>query len=55
MSDEPAVKVTAGYFYHISSSVSRIQASNPAIQDALLAECARLSGVALGSQVTPEC
>jgi NAD(P)-dependent dehydrogenase (short-subunit alcohol dehydrogenase family) len=43
--DEPAVRVSGQYFYHMKRRAADPAASNPAIQDRLLAECARLSGV----------
>ena len=44
-SDEPAARVTGGYFYHMKRRAADPSAANEAIQDRLLAECARLSGV----------
>ncbi len=44
-SDEPAARVSGQYFYHMKRRAADPAASNPAIQDKLLAECARLSGV----------
>ncbi len=44
-SNEPAARVTGQYFYHMKRRAADPAASNPAIQDRLLAECARLSGV----------
>jgi NAD(P)-dependent dehydrogenase (short-subunit alcohol dehydrogenase family) len=44
-SDEPAAKVTGGYFYHLKPRKANHAAANPSIQDRFLDECARLSGV----------
>jgi NAD(P)-dependent dehydrogenase (short-subunit alcohol dehydrogenase family) len=44
-SDEPAARVTGQYFYHLKRRTTDAAASNAAIQDRLLSECARLSGV----------
>jgi NAD(P)-dependent dehydrogenase (short-subunit alcohol dehydrogenase family) len=44
-SDEPAARVTGQYFYHLKRRATHAAASNEAIQDRLLSECARLSGV----------
>jgi NAD(P)-dependent dehydrogenase (short-subunit alcohol dehydrogenase family) len=44
-SNEPAAQVSGQYFYHLKRRAADPAASNPAIQDRLLAECARLSGV----------
>jgi NAD(P)-dependent dehydrogenase (short-subunit alcohol dehydrogenase family) len=44
-SDEPAAKVTGGYFYHLRPRTVNSAAANKTIQDRLLAECERLSGV----------
>ena len=44
-SDEPAARVTGRYFYHMKQRAADPAASSEAIQDRLLAECARLSGV----------
>jgi NAD(P)-dependent dehydrogenase (short-subunit alcohol dehydrogenase family) len=44
-SDEPAARVTGQYFYHLKRRATDPAASNEAIQDRLLSECARLSGV----------
>ena len=48
-SDEPAARVSGQYFYHMKRRAADPAASNPAIQERLLTECARLSGVALPS------
>jgi NAD(P)-dependent dehydrogenase (short-subunit alcohol dehydrogenase family) len=42
---EPAARVSGHYFYHLKQRAADPAAANPAIQDRLLAECARLSGV----------
>jgi NAD(P)-dependent dehydrogenase (short-subunit alcohol dehydrogenase family) len=44
-SNEPAAQVSGQYFYHLKRRAADPAASNPAIQDRLLAECARISGV----------
>ena len=44
-SDEPAARVSGQYFYHMKRRAADPAASNPAIQERLLSECARLSGV----------
>jgi len=44
-SNEPAALVSGQYFYHLKRRAADPAASNPVIQDKLLAECARLSGV----------
>jgi len=44
-SDEPAARVTGQYFYHMKRRAADPAASDPAIQEKLLGECARLSGV----------
>jgi NAD(P)-dependent dehydrogenase (short-subunit alcohol dehydrogenase family) len=44
-SDEPAARVSGQYFYHMKRRTADPAASNEAIQDRLLAQCARLSGV----------
>lgn len=46
-SDEPATKVSGGYFYHMKPRKPNPVAHDPAVQDRFLAECARLSGVSL--------
>jgi NAD(P)-dependent dehydrogenase (short-subunit alcohol dehydrogenase family) len=44
-SDDPAAKVTGGYFYHLKPRKPNPDAAKEAIQDGFLDECARLSGV----------
>jgi NAD(P)-dependent dehydrogenase (short-subunit alcohol dehydrogenase family) len=44
-SDDPAAKVTGGYFYHLKPRKANHAAANISIQDRFLDECARLSGV----------
>ncbi len=44
-SDDPAARVTGQYFYHMKRRAADPAASDPAIQDRLLTQCARLSGV----------
>jgi NAD(P)-dependent dehydrogenase (short-subunit alcohol dehydrogenase family) len=45
-SDDPAVKVSGQYFYHQKRRAPHPAASDERIQDRLIAECARISGVA---------
>jgi NAD(P)-dependent dehydrogenase (short-subunit alcohol dehydrogenase family) len=47
VSDEPAARVTGRYFYHRTERPAAPAASDPAVQDGLLAACAQLSGVDL--------
>jgi hypothetical protein len=47
VSDDPAAKVTGGYFYHEKPRKPNPAASKKAVQDRFLEECARLSGVTL--------
>jgi NAD(P)-dependent dehydrogenase (short-subunit alcohol dehydrogenase family) len=49
VSDDPAAKVTGGYFYHEKPRKPNPEASQTAVQDHFLKECARLSGVELTS------
>ena len=44
-SSEPAARVTGQYFYHMKRRASEPTAASSAIQERLLTECARLSGV----------
>jgi NAD(P)-dependent dehydrogenase (short-subunit alcohol dehydrogenase family) len=44
-SDEPGVRVTGQYFYHMKRRASEPAAASTAIQERLLTECARFSGV----------
>lgn len=44
-SDEPGARVTGQYFYHMRRRASEPTAASAAIQERLLAECARISGV----------
>jgi NAD(P)-dependent dehydrogenase (short-subunit alcohol dehydrogenase family) len=46
-SDEREARVSGKYFYHMRQRAADPAASNEATQEKLLAECARLSGVAL--------
>jgi hypothetical protein len=46
-SDDPAALVSGQYFYHLQRRAAHPAASDPAIQQQLLAACARLSGVTL--------
>jgi NAD(P)-dependent dehydrogenase (short-subunit alcohol dehydrogenase family) len=48
-SDEPEAKVTGHYFYHMRPLAPNPQANDTALQDRLVAICAELSGVPLGS------
>jgi NAD(P)-dependent dehydrogenase (short-subunit alcohol dehydrogenase family) len=45
-SDEPGAQVTGQFFYHMKRRAAEPAASSASIQDRLLAECARISGVA---------
>ncbi len=45
--EDPAATVTGGYFYHLQPRVPSGAASNVVLQDRLLGECERLSGVKL--------
>ena len=45
-SDDPQAKVTGEYFYHQQRRAALAAARDEQIQDRLIAECARLSGVA---------
>jgi NAD(P)-dependent dehydrogenase (short-subunit alcohol dehydrogenase family) len=47
VSDEPAARVTGRYFYHRAERPADPAAADPALQDALLAACASLTGVSL--------
>jgi NAD(P)-dependent dehydrogenase (short-subunit alcohol dehydrogenase family) len=47
VSDDPAATVTGDYFYHLKQRNPKIETHDAALQDRLLAECARLSGIAL--------
>jgi NAD(P)-dependent dehydrogenase (short-subunit alcohol dehydrogenase family) len=44
-SEEPGAKVSGQYFFHMKRRAAEPAASTASIQDRLLAECARLSGV----------
>jgi NAD(P)-dependent dehydrogenase (short-subunit alcohol dehydrogenase family) len=44
---EPAAKVSGRYFYHLHSLAPNPQANDTALQDRLIAICAKLSGVLL--------
>jgi NAD(P)-dependent dehydrogenase (short-subunit alcohol dehydrogenase family) len=46
-SDEPAALVSGRYFYHQRQRSPNPAAQDPKLQDRLIAECARLSGLAL--------
>jgi len=45
VSDDAAAKATGGYYYHQRPREPNPEASNRAVQDRFMAECARLSGV----------
>jgi NAD(P)-dependent dehydrogenase (short-subunit alcohol dehydrogenase family) len=45
VSDEPAARVSGRYFYHRTERTADPAASDPTVQDGLLAVCAELSGV----------
>ena len=47
VSDEPAARVTGRYLYHRTERPADPAASDPAVQDGLLAACAELTGVAI--------
>jgi NAD(P)-dependent dehydrogenase (short-subunit alcohol dehydrogenase family) len=47
VSEEPAARVTGEYFYHERPRAVHPATRDPHVQGVLLAECARLSGVAL--------
>ncbi|MFZ1994490.1 MAG: SDR family NAD(P)-dependent oxidoreductase [Solirubrobacteraceae bacterium] len=47
VSDEPGARVTGRYLYHRTERPADPAASDPALQDGLLAACAELTGVAL--------
>ena len=47
VSDDAAAKVTGTYFYHQRPQAAAASASDPALQEQLLAACAQLSGVSL--------
>jgi NAD(P)-dependent dehydrogenase (short-subunit alcohol dehydrogenase family) len=47
VSDQPAARVTGRYFYHRAERAADPAASDPALQDGLLAACAQLTGVTL--------
>ena len=47
VSDDPAATVTGGYFYHLKPRAASAAAHDQTLQERLLAECERLSGIAL--------
>lgn len=47
VSNDPEARVTGKYFYHMRQRAPNPQATRPELQDRLLAECERLSGVSL--------
>lgn len=47
VSHDPAADVTGRYFYHQAPRSPNSMARDPVVQDRLLAECARMSGVGL--------
>jgi NAD(P)-dependent dehydrogenase (short-subunit alcohol dehydrogenase family) len=47
VSDDPAARVSGRYFYHRTERPAHPAASDPEVQDGLLAACAQLSGVEL--------
>jgi NAD(P)-dependent dehydrogenase (short-subunit alcohol dehydrogenase family) len=47
VSDDPAARVSAKYFYHLRERAADPQAHSTELQDRLIAECERLSGIAL--------
>ena len=44
-SDEPGARVSGQYFFHMKRRAADPAASNESVQDRLLAECAKISGV----------
>jgi hypothetical protein len=44
-SDDPAALVSGQYFYHLQRRAVHPAASDPEVQQQLLAACARISGV----------
>ena len=44
-SNEPGARVSGQYFYHMKRRASEPTAASAAIQERLLTECARISGV----------
>ncbi|HTY51411.1 MAG TPA: SDR family NAD(P)-dependent oxidoreductase [Steroidobacteraceae bacterium] len=46
-SEDAAARVSGQYFYHLKRRAADPAASDPQVQERLLAECARISGVAL--------
>jgi NAD(P)-dependent dehydrogenase (short-subunit alcohol dehydrogenase family) len=52
-SDEPAATVTGGYFYHLKQRHPNRIATEVAVQERFIAECARISGVSLPDADTP--
>jgi hypothetical protein len=49
VSDDPAARVSGRYLYHRTERAADPAASDPAVQDGLLAACAGLTGVDLSS------
>jgi NAD(P)-dependent dehydrogenase (short-subunit alcohol dehydrogenase family) len=49
VSDDPGARVSGRYFYHRTERAADPAASDPAVQDALLAACAELTGVELAA------
>ncbi|PZF74132.1 SDR family NAD(P)-dependent oxidoreductase [Taibaiella soli] len=47
VSDDPAAKVSGKFFYHLRQKSYHPAAADPEVQEQLLAECYRLTGVAL--------
>ena len=52
VSDAPAARVSGRYLYHRTERPADPAASDPALQDALLAACAQLTGVTLDAAST---
>ena len=48
VSEEPAATASGRYLYHREEQRANPVASDPAVQDGLLAACAQLTGVELG-------
>ena len=47
VSDDPGARVTGKYFRYMRQRAPNPEATEPELQDRLLAECERLSGVSL--------
>ena len=47
VSNDPQARVTGKYFYHLHQRAPEPRTTSPELQDRLIAECERLSGIAL--------